>query len=106
MAQWIRRTCARIRRLAVAGSVTFTTKAAWELEELGLLLDQNDARTLLASLSPADFDRRLRAHDSGEWLYVVRPMVAGRPLYVKLALRSRCIVVSFHDEDDEEDDYP
>jgi hypothetical protein len=42
---------------------------------------------------------------TGEWLYVFKPRVGGRSLYVKVVVREDCIVVSFHDEvEDEEED--
>jgi len=39
-----------------------------------------------------------------EWLYVFKPRVAGIALYVKLIVRIECVVISFHeDEEDDED---
>ena len=42
-----------------------------------------------------------RAH---EWLYIFKPDVAGVILYVKLVLRSECVVVSFHENEEDEGD--
>ena len=39
-----------------------------------------------------------------EWLYVFKPRVASVVLYVKLIVRTDCVVISFHeDEEDDED---
>jgi hypothetical protein len=35
-------------------------------------------------------------------MYVFKPRVAGTSLYVKLILRSDCVIVSFHEEDTED----
>jgi hypothetical protein len=60
---------------------------------------------VLAALEVQDFARRLVSARTREWLYVFKPRVSGRLLYVKVVVREDCIVVSFHDEveDDEED---
>ena len=39
---------------------------------------------------------------TGESLYVFSPVVAGVVLYLKLVVRTHCVVISFH-EDEEED---
>lgn len=49
---------------------------------------------------------RLKSKATGEWRYLFKPSLAGVVLYVKVILRSDCIVVSFHEEgegDEEED---
>lgn len=59
-------------------------------------LDERDATEIISGLKTADSAGRVRSAQTGEWLYVFRPRVADVVLYVKLALRSVCIVVSFH----------
>ena len=72
--------------------------------ELGL--DEQDALEILRRLRGADSAGRLRSEHTGEWLYVFLPRVAGETLYVKLLLRADCLIVSFHEQvdDDQEAD--
>lgn len=82
-----------------------TGKALEELQALMLGLDEHDVADVPRTLTPAECAGRVRSHGSDEWLYVFNPSVASLELYVKVALRSRCIVVSFHGEgagDDED----
>ncbi len=37
--------------------------------------------------------------ETAGWLYVFKPRVADTTLYVKLVLRARCVVISFHGEE-------
>ena len=54
---------------------------------------------------PGDSAGRIRSSVSGEWLYVFKPTIAETVLYVKVVLRSDCVVASFHrDESDDEGD--
>ena len=94
----------RVRALARVGRVRFTNKALLELEATGLSIDDGDAHDVLASLTPNDAAERIRSSVSGESLYVFRPMVAGVPLYIKLALRQTCVVISFHPEEDQDEE--
>lgn len=82
----------------------FTGKALEEFQALDLGLDERDATELIASLKAADSGGRVRSRETGEWLYVFRPRIADVVLYVKLALRSVCIVMSFHQELGDEND--
>ncbi|MBI4509552.1 MAG: type II toxin-antitoxin system MqsR family toxin [Deltaproteobacteria bacterium] len=103
MASWLARVLERICNLAKEGNVHLTVKALAEVRGLGLGLGVQDVIDILAALSPTDYVARLRSPASSEWLYVFKPMVAGTVLYVKVVLRSNCVVVSFHeDEFDEE----
>ena len=82
-----------------------TYKAYQEMQGLGLGLDKADVLEVLASLSQEDFAGRLRSARTGEWMYVFKPTIAGTPVYLKIVLRSGCVVISFHEEgiaDDEE----
>jgi hypothetical protein len=98
----------RVRALAASGKVRLTHKALCELAELDLGLDEEDARRVLAGLTTRDAVERVAAERTGEWLHVFKPRVAGTLVYVKLVLRTDCVVVSFHrevsvDEEDGED---
>ena len=103
MASWLSGVLDRIHELARDGNVRLTVKALAEVRGLGLGLGVSDVVDILIALSPTDSAGRLRSSVSSEWLYVFKPMVAETILYVKLVLRSDCVVVSFHkDESDEE----
>ena len=104
MPQWLPSTLRRIRRLAAAGNVRFTLKSLRELAELELGLDEMDARTILVGLKAGDSAGRLRSEGTGEWLYVFMPRFAGEKLYVKLLVRTDCLVISFHEQVDDEED--
>jgi hypothetical protein len=39
-----------------------------------------------------------------EWLYVFLPRAFGETLYIKVLLRSDCIIISFHEQVDNEED--
>jgi hypothetical protein len=77
----------------------FTLKARRELAGLELGLDDEDAREIPANLTPRASAGRLRSAATGEWMYVFKPQVSGNVLYVKLILRSSCVVISFHEDD-------
>jgi hypothetical protein len=94
----------RIRTLAASGKVSFTLKGLRELAALELGLDEGDACELLAALRADDFRSRLASDATGEWLYVFHPRFAGTLLYVKVILRAECIVISFHEQVDDEAD--
>lgn len=61
---------------------------------------------MLESLTPRDSCGRILSDRTGEWMYVFKPTVSGTTLYVKIVLRSACIVVSFHAEDEHGDPNP
>jgi hypothetical protein len=94
----------RIRRLAAERKVRFTLKAFQELARLGRGLDEDDACDVLANLRPNDVVRRLASNKTGEWMYVFSPSVGGRDLYVKIVLRGDCVVISFHVQEDSDED--
>ena len=64
--------------------------------ELGL--DEEDTCDILAKLTLEDVGR-LQSAATGEWMYLFKPELAGSVLYVKLILRSDCVVVSFHEDE-------
>ncbi|MEK7330558.1 MAG: type II toxin-antitoxin system MqsR family toxin [Candidatus Eisenbacteria bacterium] len=98
MRRWLWGALARIRTKAQANQVSFTRKAKLEMKALELGLDVTDAGEVLEHLTPADFARRIRSRTTDEWMYVFIPRVAGTLIYVKVILRSECVVVSFHEE--------
>jgi hypothetical protein len=105
MPRWLPRVLDRIHALAAAGNVSFTLKGLRELAALDLGLDEDDACALLEALGAEVFRHRLASNATGEWMYVFHPRVGGTPLYVKVILRAECIVISFHEQvDDEADD--
>jgi hypothetical protein len=58
-------------------------------------------------LTTDDSAGRLESAATGEWMYLFKPRLAGMVLYVKLIVRSNCVVISFHEDEgdlhDEED---
>ena len=90
----------RVRELAAAGNVRFTYKALYELAALDLGIDQDDVLHLLQHLDAEECFGRLRSATTNEWLYVFKPTVASTVLYVKIAIRQGCIVVSLHQDEE------
>jgi hypothetical protein len=102
--RWLTRVVATIRTLAAQRKVRFTLKAFRELVALDLGLDEEDARHILANLSAGDFAERLVSRQTGEWMYVFKPTIAETILYIKVVVRADCIVVSFHEEGQSDED--
>jgi hypothetical protein len=97
---WLARLVARIAAMAADGRVQLTAKASLEADDLGL--SQEDVNDVLMSLKTADYAGRLTSH--GEWLYVFLPEVEGLLLYVKLVVRAGCVIVSFHEDKNQDED--
>jgi hypothetical protein len=104
MARWITRTVARIRAFVLSDRVRFTRKA--RQERRALPMDIEDAYAVLRTLRPVDGPERRWSSASRDWLYVFRPIHGGVRLYVKVALRDECVVVSFHEDGGENDEAP
>jgi hypothetical protein len=103
MPRWLTTALGRIRALAADGKVRLTLRALRELSALGL--DVDDAMAVIAGLRAADSAGRVVSEGTGEWLYVFKPQVGGTTVYLKLAVRTDCIVVSFHvDQEDHHDE--
>ncbi len=51
------------------------------------------------SLTAKDSAGRLVSAQTGEWLYVFKRAVGETTVYLKLVLRTHCVVVSFHEEE-------
>ncbi len=96
------RVLARIRRLARERRVRFTHKALRELAELRMGLDPDDACDVLANLTSKDAVGRLVSERTGERVYAFRPQGGGARVYVKPVLRRECVLISFHEEEDHE----
>ncbi len=99
MQRGLPKTLRRIRELAAARKVLFTLKALRELASLELGLDEEDACDILANLTAADSAGRLRSAATGEWMYLFKPLLFRTVLYVKLLIRSDCVIVSFHEDE-------
>lgn len=101
MPRWLPKVLTRIRELAATRRVRFTFKARRELALLAAGLDEKDACDALAKLTAEDSAGRLLSEVTGEWMYLFKPALASARLYVKVILRSDCIVVSFHEDEGE-----
>ena len=101
MPRWLLSVLTRIHEFALTRRVRFTLKARRELALLEAGLDEEDACDALAKLTAEDSAGRLLAEGTGEWMYLFKPMLAAARLYVKVILRSDCIVVSFHEDEGE-----
>jgi len=97
--RWLPQALERIRAHAERGELQLTVKALNELHALGLGLDVTDLRDALEHLSPGESDGRHRSDATGEWLYVFKPRVLDTLVYLKVALRAGCIVISFHKDE-------
>jgi MqsR (Motility quorum-sensing regulator) toxin of toxin-antitoxin system len=99
MQRWLPKVVSRIRILAEARKVRFTLKSRRELAELAFGLDEEDACDVLATITVEDSGGRSMSKSTGEWMYVFKPELVGMVLYVKVILRSDCVVVSFHEDE-------
>lgn len=102
MPRWLPRVLTRVRELATARDVLFTLKARRELATVDIGLDEDDACDIVASLKTEDSAGRLESATTGEWMYLFKPRLAGTALYLKLVLRNRCVIVSFHEDEGDE----
>src|SRR5579862_2982891 len=104
MSRWLPVILKRIHELAAKGRVRFTLKALRELAALEAGLDEADACELLQRLRTTESSGRLRSSLTGEWLYVFLPRVGGETLYIKVLLRSDCVIICFHEGVDDEEE--
>jgi hypothetical protein len=79
--RWATSVLRQIRGLAAQRKVRFTLKA---FQELGR--------------------PRLVSEKTGEWMYVFKPSVAEVVVYVKVVVRADCVVISFHEEEETDED--
>ena len=105
MPRWLPRALKRIRELAAERRVSFTLKARREMAALEPGLNEEDACGVLTRLEMGESAGRQMSDSTGEWMYLFKPHVSGEVLDIKVILRNGCIVVSFHeDEEDGRDD--
>jgi hypothetical protein len=96
---WLSTILRRIKRLATDRKVAFTLKALRELAEFDL--DPEEACEVLARLTAADAEGRIRSSKTGEWMYVFKPEIEAIVVYLKLIVRKECVVISFHEDEAE-----
>ena len=101
--RWLTAVLKRIHELAAQGRVRFTLKAFQELAALDTGLDEKDAQLVLASVAAGDFVERMASEKTGEWMYVFKPRIGEVIVYVKGIVRNNCVVVSFHEDQADED---
>jgi len=103
MARALANVLRRVRALAAERRVRFTLKALHEPALLGL--GAADACETLEGLRASDFVRTLSSERTGEWMYVFKPRVGDVSIYLKFVLRDGCLVVSFHEDENGNDDH-
>ena len=94
----VERLLARIRQFVADGRIRFTNKALDELDDLEL--NESDCLDVISKLEASDYSKRVGSRSSDEWMHVFAPTILWTRLYVKLILRTDCVVISFHDEDE------
>ena len=95
---WLPAIIDRLRTLTVAGDVRFTQKALRELALLELGFDETDVCEILAGLQESDFRSRVVSTITQEYLYIFALHVADIEIYLKVAVRAHCVVISFHED--------
>jgi hypothetical protein len=95
--RWLTRALARIHAAAATGMVRLTNKAASEAKTLGMA--PSDVVDVVAALEMPDFAERIVSDDNGDWMYVFLVEIEGLTVYVKVVLRTKCFVVSFHEDE-------
>ena len=107
MPSWKAVVVAGIKRLARESRIVITEKAKVELLALRASLpsildlpelDEEDIREVLLDLKQAQLVQRLTSKRTGELLYVFHPEFYGETIYLKLAVRDDCVVISFHEQ--------
>jgi hypothetical protein len=98
MSTWLTRVIDKVHELAARGRVRFTHKALNEIATIGMGLDEEDACRILSGLEAGDSVGRISSETNGEWMYIFMPHIAGTRVYLKLVLRTECVVVSFHED--------
>ena len=94
----IRRALVQIATLALAGAVQLTGKALGEAAALEPPADIDDVIVTLLGLTAADFAQQLASSATGEPLWVFLPPTEFGNLYIKVAIRTHCVVISFHQQ--------
>lgn len=100
MARWKAAALAEIHRLTLEGRVVLTDKARREIDRLGPNhIDEDDISDVLLGLNVSDLVQRVHSTVTPEWLYVFKPEVSALMLYIKIAIRENCVVISFHENE-------
>ena len=100
MPNWRGPVVQRVRQAVVDGRVRLTHKALVEVALLGL--DRMDVLEILLGLVESDASSRFRSERGTGWMYVFHPVVGGETLYVKLKLKHGCVVISFHEDEEDQ----
>lgn len=88
----------RIKELAARRAIRITLKAFNEMAALEPAADIDDVVETLERLELDDWAGRLTSRFTGEPMYVFKPFTPFGLLYLKVVIRTDCIVVSFHEE--------
>jgi hypothetical protein len=104
MARWLTKVLRRIQEHALQRRLRLTAKAAREIAALGL--GPEDVRDVLMGLNSADSTGRKLSDVTGEWMYVFKRLGGGDAIYIKLILRNESVVVSFHEDEENENERP
>lgn len=102
MASWKAKALTTLRKHLEQNTIQFTEKARSELAALDLY--ELDAVEMMAEFTSSELVDRIQSTSSGEPLYVFKPRLGNSRLYVKMAFRSYCDVISFHPDSGEEID--
>jgi MqsR (Motility quorum-sensing regulator) toxin of toxin-antitoxin system len=101
MASWAAAVVRKVRAFAAQRNVRFTRKAFRELGRLEVGIDEDDACYVLSKLVRSDLVCRIMSDKTGEWMYVFKPRLGEIVVWVKVILRSNCVVISFHDDENQ-----
>ncbi len=65
-------------------------------------LDETDVIRILQGLTLSDFKEKKKSKITKEWLYVFVFSIESCPIYMKLILRTHCLILSFHEDEPDE----
>jgi hypothetical protein len=102
MVNWRKKALGKVHLHVREQRVLFTLKALRELEALELGLDQDDVCRILEDLDETDLSQRIAFELTHEWLYIFKTSVAEIELYLKVAIRHSCVLISFHEDESNE----
>lgn len=96
MSSWKTKAIENLRRHVKNGTVRWTTKATREFTGLGLT--EPAAFEIVESFTVEDLVGCITSETSGEELHVFKTLFDELMLYVKIAFRAECVVISFHED--------
>lgn len=102
MSSWKTRVIEALRRHVRGGTVRWTTKAVREFTALSLT--EPAAFEIVESLTVKNVVGRITSETSGEELHVFKTLLDELSLYIKIAFRAECVVISFHEDNGESRD--